>query len=69
MSKTNRTLSDPDTFRKNIVEKLKTFLTIANSIVTYDKKKTFSGLAQILKKGDCSNVEINGKTGFKSSGK
>ena len=25
MSKTNRTLSDPDTFRKNIVEKLKTF--------------------------------------------
>ena len=42
---------------------------IANSIVTYDKKKTFSGLAQILKKGDWQILLIAGKTDFKISGK
>ena len=42
------------------MEKPKTFRIIASSIVTYDKKKTFSGLAQILKNGDCNTDLING---------
>ena len=37
MSKTNRTLSDPDTFRKNIVEKLKTFTKDKNISINLEK--------------------------------
>jgi hypothetical protein len=50
-------------------DKLNVERTIMNSIATYERKKTFSGLAQILKIGDSKIDFIKGKRGANISGK
>jgi hypothetical protein len=50
-------------------ENLNVERTTINSITKYERKNTFSGLAQILRTGDVRISFIRGKNGFSISGK